>query len=183
MTQSRILLAGLFHETHTFVDETTSIADYSMNRGAAIVARRGDGSTIDGFLEVAEREGWEVVPIVDYSALPSGTTEQAVFEQFWTELRSGIADALKAGGLDGIWLGLHGAMVTTKSVDPEGELLGRIRRIPGAEALPLFGVFDLHATFTAAMAANADGLVGYRENPHIDARDAAVRSADSWLGL
>jgi microcystin degradation protein MlrC len=178
MSKFRILLAGLFHETHTFVDETTSIADYSINRGAEIVTRRGDGSTIDGFLEVAEREGWEVVPVADYSALPSGTTEQAVFEQFWNELRSGIADALKAGGLDGIWLGLHGAMVTTDSVDPEGELLGRIRRIPGAETLPLFGVFDLHATFTPAMAANADGLVGYRENPHIDARDAAVRSAE-----
>ncbi|MBN9311396.1 M81 family metallopeptidase, partial [Devosia sp.] len=85
---------------------------------------------------------------------------------------------LAEGGLDGIWLALHGAMVTTESVDPEGELLARIRRIPGAAELPLFGVFDLHATFTAAMAAGANGLVAYRENPHIDARDAAVRSAD-----
>jgi len=178
MTKLRILLAGLFHETHTFVDEITGIADYSINRGEAITARRGDGSTIDGFLEVAEREGWEVVPIVDYSALPSGTTEQAVFEQFWDELRAGTEAALADGGLDGIWLGLHGAMVTTDCEDPEGELLARIRQIPGAEALPLFGVFDLHATFTRAMGQGADGLVGYRENPHIDARDAAVRSAE-----
>ena len=65
MIKLRILLAGLFHETHTFVDEITGIADYSINRGEAITARRGDGSTIDGFLEVAEREGWEVVPFVD----------------------------------------------------------------------------------------------------------------------
>src|SRR5690606_14757755 len=42
----------------------------------------------------------------------------------------------------------------------------------------IFGVFDLHATFTRAMAAGANGLVGYRENPHIDARDSAVRSAE-----
>ena len=178
MTKLRILLAGLFHETHTFVDEITGIADYSINRGEAITARRGDGSTIDGFLEVAEREGWEVVPVVDYSALPSGTTEQTVFEQFWDELRAGTEAALADGGLDGIWLGLHGAMVTTDCEDPEGELLARIRQIPGAEALPLFGVFDLHATFTRAMGQGADGLVGYRENPHIDARDAAVRSAE-----
>jgi len=178
MTKLRILLAGLFHETHTFVDEITGIAEYSINRGEAITARRGDGSTIDGFLEIAEREGWDVVPVVDYSALPSGTTEQAVFEQFWDELRAGIEAGLADGGLDGIWLGLHGAMVTTACEDPEGELLARIRRIPSAEALPLFGVFDLHATFTRAMGQGADGLVGYRENPHIDARDAAVRSAE-----
>ena len=119
MTKLRVLLAGLFHETHTFVDEITGIADYNINRGAAITARRGDGSTIDGFLEIAEREGWDVVPIIDYSALPSGTTEQAVFERFWDELRAGTEAALANGGLDGIWLGLHGAMVTTDCEDPE----------------------------------------------------------------
>lgn len=178
MSQRRILLAGLFHETHTFVDEVTGLAEYTINRGPQILARRGDGSTLDGFLEVAEREGWHVVPVNDFSALPSGTTDHAVFELFWKELEEGIYTALAEGGLDGIWLSLHGAMVTTESVDPEGELLARIRAIPGAATLPLFGVFDLHATFTAAMARAANGLVAYRENPHIDARDAAVRSAD-----
>jgi len=174
----RILLAGLYHETHTFVDEITRLPDYEILRGEALLARRGDGSTVDGFLEVAEAEGWEVVPVVEYSALPSGTTDQAVFEQFWRELETGLRAALDNGGLDGIWLALHGAMVTTESVDPEGELLARIRAIPGAATLPLYAVFDLHATFTAAMAKNANGLVAYRENPHTDARDSAIRSAE-----
>ena len=173
----RILLAGLYHETHTFVDEITGFADYEILRGAELPARAGDGSTVDGFLEVAASEGWDVVPVVEYSALPSGTTDHAVFEQFWGELEAGLRAALADGGLDGIWLALHGAMVTTGSVDPEGELLARIRAVPGAEALPLYGVFDLHATFTAGMAKNANGLVAYRENPHTDARDSAVRSA------
>jgi len=173
----RILLAGLYHETHTFVDEITRLADYEILRGAELPARTGDGSTVDGFLEVAAAEGWDVVPVVEYSALPSGTTDHAVFEQFWGELETGLRAALADGGLDGIWLALHGAMVTTDCVDPEGELLARIRKVPGAEALPLYGVFDLHATFTAAMAKHANGLVAYRENPHTDARDSAVLSA------
>lgn len=177
MTRPRILLAGLFHETHTFVDEITGLDEFTINRGDAVIARRGDGSTIDGFLKVAEAEGWEVVPVADFSALPSGTADHAVFELFWTELRAGLVAALANGGLDGIWLALHGAMVTTESVDPEGELLARIRTVPRAEELPLFGVFDLHATFTALMAANANGLVAYRENPHTDANESAVRSA------
>ncbi|MBN9310215.1 M81 family metallopeptidase, partial [Devosia sp.] len=112
MTQSRILLAGLFHETHTFVDEVTGLSEYTINHGPRMLARRGDGSTIDGFLEVADREGWLVVPVCDFSALPSGTTDHAVFELFWKELEQGIRAALAEGGLDGIWLARHGAIGT-----------------------------------------------------------------------
>ncbi|MCX5494734.1 M81 family metallopeptidase [Kaistia dalseonensis] len=173
----RVLLAGLFHETHTFVDEITRIEDFTILHGAEVLGRQGDGSTIDGFLQVAAEEGWDVVPVADYAALPSGTADHAAFEAFWDELQAGLRRALAEGELDAIWLALHGAMVTTEIVDAEGELLARLRREPGAEHLPIFGVFDLHATFTAAMAQNANGLVAYRENPHIDARDAAVRSA------
>lgn len=174
----RILLAGLFHETHSFVDDITSFPEFSVLSGAVLLGRRGDGSTIDGFLEVAEAQGWEVIPASDYNALPSGTADHAVFEAFWADLRSVLRGALDAGGLAGIWLNLHGAMVTTDSLDPEGELLARIRAEPGTESLPIFGVFDLHATFTKKMAEFATGLVGYRENPHTDAREAAVRSAE-----
>lgn len=173
----RILLAGLFHETHSFVDERITLADFTVKRREQMLQRRGDASTIDGFLEVAEDEGWEVVPAADYTALPAGTVEHAVFEAFWEECEAELRLALAEGGLDGIWLALHGAMVTTESIDPEGELLARIRTVPGAEALPVFGVFDLHATFTARMARHANGLIAYRENPHADARDAAVHSA------
>ncbi|CEJ10530.1 hypothetical protein BN1110_00806 [bacterium YEK0313] len=173
----RILLAALFHETHSFVDEVTRLADFSIRRADDVLARRGDGSTVDGFLEVAETEGWVVVPTVDYTALPSGTVEQAVFDQFLAECEAGVKAALAAGRLDGIWLALHGAMVTEACTDPEGALLARIRSIPGCADIPVFGVFDLHANFTAAMADHANALVAYRENPHSDAREAAVRSA------
>ncbi|WP_048648866.1 M81 family metallopeptidase [Nitratireductor soli] len=177
MRKKRILLAAIFHETHTFVEHTTTFDDFSIMRGDDILRRRGDGSTISGFLEVAEAEDWDVVPIADYAAVASGTVDHAVFDQFCGEMEAGLKKALADGGLDGIWLSLHGAMVTTQSVDPEGDLLALIRAVPGAEALPLFAVFDLHATMTAKMAAHANGLVGYRENPHIDSRDSAMRSA------
>jgi microcystin degradation protein MlrC len=175
--QRRILLGALFHETHSFVDEVTTLADFTIRQGEELLRRRGDGSTVDGFLEVAAAEGWEVVPTVDYTALPAGTLDHAVFERFLREFDAGLKAALASGGLDGIWLALHGAMVTTESPDPEGILLAHIRSVPGCETLPVFGVFDLHANFTAAMAQNANALVAYRENPHIDARDSAVRSA------
>lgn len=173
----RILLAALFHETHSFVDDRTRLGDFTIRRGREVLDRRGDGSTVDGFLEVAEAEGWDVIPTSDYTALPAGTVEQAVFDGFLAEFDAGLRLALAEGGLDGIWLALHGAMVTTECADPEGELLARLRAVPGCETLPVFGVFDLHANFTDAMAVNANGLVAYRENPHIDARESAMRSA------
>lgn len=176
MRKPRILLAGLFHETHSFTEDVTRMADFAIRKGDDVLARRGDGSTVDGFLDVAEAQGWEVAPGCDYTALPSGIVAHEVFEAFWADL----AKALQAGlakGIDGIWLALHGAMVTTECLDPEGELLSRLRTVKGAEHLPVFAVFDLHANFTAAMARHANGLVAYRENPHIDAREAAVRAA------
>ncbi len=173
----RIFLAGIFHETHSFVTEITGAADFAVRRGDALLARKGDGSTYDGFLSVASAEGWAVVAGPDYTALPSGTVEHAVLESFWADLRDDLAEALAAGPVDGIWLSLHGAMVTTDCVDPEGEILARLRDMEGVADLPVFGVLDLHATATARMARHADGLVAYRENPHTDAREAAARSA------
>ena len=174
---ARILLAGLYHETHTFVGDITRADAVRLRRGEELLARRGDASTVDGFLTVAARESWRVVPLLEIGAMPSGTLDHAVFEAFWTEFERGARAAIDRG-LDGVWLALHGAMVTTGSLDPEGELLARIRALPGFDRLPLFGVFDLHATFTPAMARHADALVGYRENPHIDAFDMAVCSAE-----
>jgi microcystin degradation protein MlrC len=172
----RILLASLFHETHCFVEDITGTDSFRILRGPEILARAGDGSVIDGFREVAAAEGWQVVPTADYAATPSGTVDHAVFEAFWEELEPALRAAL-AQGLDGIYLGLHGAMVSTAETDIEGELLRRVRAVPGAADLPIFGVFDLHANLTPAMCALADGLVCYRENPHIDARESAVRAA------
>jgi microcystin degradation protein MlrC len=172
-----ILLAGLFHETHCFTDDKTGLEAFRIMRGEALCARAGDGSQIAGFLSVAAREGWNVIPGVSYEAFPSGLVEHVVFENLWSELLRILQRAI-SDGLDGIFLSLHGAMVTTNEEDPEGELLRRIRAVAGAEALPIFGVFDLHANFSPSMARMADGLLGYRENPHIDAYDCGVEAAE-----
>ena len=172
----RILIAGLFHETHTFLDGGTALADFQVLRGDAMGATCGDSSPLGGVLEAAQGYGWEVLPAMDYRAQPSAMVEDAVLAAFWSELEAAARAALRTG-LDAIYLVLHGAMVTRSHADVEGEILARLRALPGAAELPVFGVFDLHANFTARMAAHANCLVGYRENPHTDAREAAVLAA------
>jgi microcystin degradation protein MlrC len=174
---TNILLAGLMHETHCFIEERTGIDGFVIHRGQALLDRRGDGSQVDGFLTVAARQGWKVIPTIAYTGGATGLVEHSVFEAFWKELQPQLNAAI-AGGLDAVFLSLHGAMVTTESGDPDGELLARIRATPGAEKLPIFGVYDLHATLTPKMGALSDGLVSYRECPHIDSYDSAVRAAE-----
>ena len=178
MGQRRILFAGLFHETHCFTPDVTGLDLFKVERGGDILAnRRGDGSQIDGFIEVADREGWEVIATANYTATPSGTVADTVVEAFWRDVEP-TAIAAGAQGVDGIYLSLHGAMVSETIEDVEGLVLARLRAIAGLETVPLFGVFDLHANFTAAMARHANGLVAYRENPHIDTRDSGKRAAE-----
>ncbi len=172
---TRIFLAGIFHETHSFTDDRTRLEDFAIHRGRALLDRIGDGSQVDGFLTTAARLGWEVVPGANYLCGASGMVEQLVFETFWDEVRPLLVSAI-AGGLDAIFLNLHGAMVTTGLEDPDGELLRRIRAIQGAADLPVFGVFDLHATLTQEMGALSDGLICYRECPHDDTFESAVRA-------
>jgi microcystin degradation protein MlrC len=170
----RVLVAGLFHETHGFVPETTTRADFDIQKGAALLAQRGSGSMIDGLLEVCEREGWDVVPACAYAATPSGPVEDAVVEAFWSDLS---ATATREP-VDAVLLALHGAMVSESHDDVEGLILSRLRALPGLAGLPLSAVFDLHANLSPAMCRHADVLVCYRENPHVDARARAVHAAD-----
>jgi len=136
----------------------------------------GDTSPLGGALQVALIFGWEILPTVDFRASPGGLVEDEVVETFWREFASQAQPHL-AFGVDGIYLVLHGAMVSQSFTDVEGEILSRIRRLPRAENVRLFGVLDLHANFTARMATHANCLVAYRKNPHTDARQTAQDAA------
>lgn len=173
---TRILYAGLFHETNSFVDGVTRWEDFVVTRKGEILAKRGDASVTDGFLQEAAALDLEIVPTIDIWATPGGTVEDSVFEQFWDELSTMARPELASGKIDGIFLVLHGAMVTASHDDPEGELLRRIRALPGAENMPVFGVLDLHANVTAAMCRHANGLLAYRENPHTDGMQTGRRA-------
>ncbi|PAW90469.1 MAG: microcystin degradation protein MlrC [Pedosphaera sp. Tous-C6FEB] len=173
---ARVLIAGLFHETHTFLEGSTGLADFEVRQGEELLACRGDASPLGGILESAQRFGWTVLPTVDFRASPSATVQDAVVETFWEEFRRRAEPELLRG-VDGICLVLHGAMVSASLPDVEGELLARLRTLPGAARVPVFGVFDLHANFTERMARHADCLVAYRENPHTDGRESAQRAA------
>ncbi len=168
----KILIAGLFHETHTFVDDVTSLADFQFRVGDAMLECSGDASPLGGALEFAQKQHWQIIPTLDARATPSGTVNDDVLEIWWAEFKTRWQPEC-----DAIFLVLHGAMVCESYPDVEGELLKRIRSLPRANEKPIFGVYDLHANFSQSMAQHADCLIAYRKNPHTDARESAVRTA------
>ncbi|HZO91659.1 MAG TPA: M81 family metallopeptidase [Chthonomonadaceae bacterium] len=174
--KKRVLLAGLSHETNTFVRGLTSLADFRILPGEEMRQAEGDASTLAGLLEVARERDWEVIPVVHMGATPGPTVADEVIGTFWKTFEAAAARAIPQG-VDGILLDMHGAMVSQSLPDVEGELLRRIRRLPGLADVPLCGVLDLHGNFTAAMAQHSNGLVAYRQNPHADSRQTAVEAA------
>jgi microcystin degradation protein MlrC len=172
----RVLLAGLFHETHTFLDGTTVLVDFAVRRRNELFDAAGDGSPLSGVLEVAASCGWDVRPVIDLRATPSAIVDDAVFTFFWDEFAT-VYERDRPAGLDGIFLVLHGAMVCSSVRDVEGELIDRIRSLPGARELPVCGVLDLHGNLSRRTIEQTQGLIAYRMNPHADARRAAVDAA------
>lgn len=178
----RVLLAGLFHETHSFLSERTTMADfekYIVVEGTELIERsRGNGSPTDGVLSVADQEGWTVVPSIHMAAAPSGLVRDEVIERFNRRFFADLGSNVEQ--LDGICLVLHGAMVSENLDDVEGALLKQLREAlvaAGRGDLPVVAVLDLHANVSQDMIDNATVLTAYRENPHSDARETAVRAA------
>ena len=170
----RVLFAGLFHETHTFLDETTSSAEFGWLYGQELLGVEGDGSPLGAALEVARENRWEVTPAVDARATPSGTAGDEVLAGFWDALEATARSA--SSPFDGVYLVLHGAMVTKSCRDVEGEVVRRLRALPAVGEAPICGVLDLHGNISSEIE-STQGLLAYRENPHTDAAEAARRGA------
>lgn len=143
--------------------------DFGVRRGEEMLQAEGVDSPLAGVLEIALDRSWEVLPVVHLSAIPGPMVADAVVDLFWAEFRA-VADKEVARGVDGVFLLLHGAMVSESLSDVEGEILRRVRGIKHLSDAPVCGVLDLHANFTEAMARQCDGLIAYRENPSVDVR-------------
>ena len=174
----RVFVAGFQHETNTFAPSKADWAAFEAGsgfppyrRGAAIIeAYRGRAIPIGGFIDLADARGWSLVGSVWAGANPSAHVIEGAFERISREILQDLEAARGAGGVDAVYLDLHGAAVTEHLDDPEGELLARIRRVVGPE-VPVVASLDLHANVTAQMLGQADALAAYRTYPHIDMAD------------
>ena len=178
----RIAFGGFLHETNTFAPSKAGMEAFlqgggwpPLARGEAIFAAVKDVNvSAAGFVDSARGRDWELVPTLWCAASPSAHVTAEAFEALAGELVERIAAALP---LDGVYLDLHGAMVTENHDDGEGELLRRVRVAVGPD-VPLVVSLDLLGNVTPLMMAMADALVAFRTYPHVDMALTGRRSAD-----
>lgn len=187
----RIVIGGFQHETNTFAPVKAGFRDFEqadgwpgLTRGPDILTTfTGINLPIAGFIEAAKSHGFELLPSLWCSASPSAHVERLAYEDIAGELLQRIAAfAAAPGGIDGIYLDLHGAMVTEHFEDGEGELLERLRRIVGPD-LPIVVSLDLHANVTQRMVEQASALISCRTYPHVDLAESGMASAETLARL
>ncbi|MHC6226828.1 M81 family metallopeptidase [Pseudomonas sp. X10] len=176
----RVLIAGFQHETNTFAPSKAAYENFQrgegfpmMARGAEVLALRDVNIPAGGFIQAAERAGYELLPVIWAGASPSAHVEKDAYERIVGE----ITDAARELDFDAIYLDLHGAMVAEHTDDGEGTLLERLRRIVGLQ-IPIVVSLDLHTNLTRKMFANADALMAYRTYPHVDLAETGLRAAE-----
>ena len=131
---------------------------------------------ISVFLAAARRLGHEALPLSWSQAMPSAPVTEAAYERITGELLDDLASHARGGGLDAVYLDLHGAMVAEHLEDGEGELLRRLRAVVG-ESCPVVASLDLHANMTPEMVDLTGALVAYRTYPHVDMAATGARAA------
>ncbi len=183
----RIAVGGFLHETNTFQQQKTTYADFAeagdrtpLTRGPDVLERfSGLNTSIAGALEVLKPTGAALLPLPWTSATPSGYVTQDAFERIAAMF---VEDLRAALPLDGVFLSLHGAMVTEHCEDPEGELLARLRSVIGP-AVPVVVSLDLHSNTTRRMFDLTDAMVAYTTYPHVDMAETGLKAARILVSL
>ena len=176
----RLFSATLATETNTFSPLPTSLDAYK----ECVFLRPGEHPDATPLmctapLWVARRRAaaakFTLVEGSCFAASPAGLTNRADYEF----MRDAILAELKAAlPVDGVLLGLHGAMVAHGYDDVEGDIVERVRDIVGAPTV--IGVeLDPHCHLTLKRVRLSDIIVLYKEFPHTD----VVERAEDLLDL
>lgn len=175
----RWLLAMIKHETNTFSPVATPLERFFRGNPEILAGERAirayedTDSGLGGYIEIARREGAEIVVPVAAESWPSAPTDAGTYARL-CEL---VLDEVRRGGYDAILLDLHGAMVAEGVEDAEGNLLRRLREID--PDTPVGVTLDMHANIYDDIVRHATVVTGFHTYPHVDIRAAGVRAADA----
>ncbi len=171
----RVAIGMISHETNVFSPVQTPLQawkDRSFATGHEILAHySGTKSSIGAFLEVGQQNGWEMLPTICASAVPSAPTDA----QTYRYLKGGLITPMMEAMPDAVLLALHGAMQAEGVDDPEGDIVATIKQQVGD--IPILVVLDLHGNITAEMCGNCDAVFGFDTNPHIDGYERGLEAA------
>ena len=144
-------------------------------RGEQIRAQHSNAqTTMAGFLDVQDDQEVVVEPLLFTFPNPRGPIERGAFQQLCREM----LDLLRGRGpWDGVLLAQHGAAVSEKPFNADAYITMGVREVIGP-AVPIGLAMDLHGNISPSLIEASSVVVGYRTNPHADARKRAQECAD-----
>lgn len=175
----RLFAASLATETNTFSPIPTSLEEFKEAFYAPPGEHPDRATLCSAPLWVGRRrsreEGWTLVEGSAAWAEPAGTCAREAYEGLRDEILSQLESALP---VDGVLLGLHGAMVAHGYEDCEGDLIARVRALVGEHAV-IGAELDPHCHLTTRRLESSDLLITFKEVPHTD----PVERAEELIGL
>ncbi len=175
--KEKILVGGLFHEGNSFSPLTTSAASFVIVNGQDVLEQAAtSGAGLGGAYRYLAQQDVTIVPYRKAIACPGGP----VIDDVYRDYRDALIQAAAAERYSGIYLELHGAMLTVSLDDPEGDLLTALRSAAGSDTTIAVSL-DLHGYVTDAMLSNADVIVACKVNPHSDFHLAGELAAKLML--
>ncbi len=179
----RIAIARFSHETCTFCPRPTTSEDFEKGGvyyGKDVIEKaRGVKGYVRGFVNVAEKEGVELVGILDASRSWGGSSGSWLTTECFDKYANGISEGLKESGkLDGVFLSLHGAMAAREYHKPEAEVARRARDAVGN--IPIMVTLDLHANEDNELTDTTDAVFVIKTYPHVD-KETVGSIAAQWM--
>ena len=166
MSGPRIAILGMHLESNAFAPVTTG-ADFRdscylvEDEILAEAAKPAPAmpAEVPGFVAEMDWAGpWQPVPIIVTGTGPGGPVDHDFFTETMAAMRSRLVGQLP---LDGVYISNHGAMTSTGSLDPDGEMFRMVRDTVGPQA-PVVVTLDLHANISEEMVASTDAIISYR---------------------
>ena len=177
----RIALMGIMLESNAFAPVATE-EDFRNNyyrEGEAIVEEsRAAVSSMPremaAFVQAMDVTGpWQPVPLLFANTPPWGPADWGFIAQCLDKIEAMLAEA---GPVDGVYIANHGAMTSTETWDPDGEIVARVRQAVGDDKA-IIVTHDLHANVSEQLVEASDVLIGYTTNPHVDMRQRGEEAA------
>ena len=172
----RVAIVEFIHESNTFTVMRTGMSDFRASHyftGPEIPQHfTGTGSEVGGAIDEATELGWEPMYIVAAHAEPGGPVTEAARSAITMECERRLQ---VAGSLDGLFVALHGAMVTETDRDGDRQFMQAIRSVVDA-TVPIAVTLDLHANVSDEFSGLVDIAVSYRTYPHVDMKSVGVEA-------
>ncbi|HTN98529.1 MAG TPA: M81 family metallopeptidase, partial [Nordella sp.] len=177
----KILIAECMQEISSFNPLPSHYEDFKIDKGDALLRRRGLNTSIGGALAAFDqREDVSILPTISACADSAGILSTQGWQRLATEILAAVLP--HQGAVDALYISLHGAMGAVGEPDPEGFLLAEIRKAFGPD-VPIVISLDLHGILTDRMLRQIDGLTIYQTYPHVDFADTGLRAARLLLDI